>query len=91
METNPSVSSKQHRNTYQRYYRAFAKRVRPALQQLLLQQRVIGLGTRGGDGGVGAASRLSGHRGEDTSDVLQVSEVYFQRLCEVAQCNSLGV
>ncbi|CBZ27228.1 conserved hypothetical protein [Leishmania mexicana MHOM/GT/2001/U1103] len=92
METNLSVISKHHRSTYQRYYRAFVKRVLPALQQLLLQQR--GVTTVGGSGSgsrVDAASRPLAPLEEGTGDVLQVSEVYFQRLCAAAQCNSFGV
>ncbi|CAG9574258.1 conserved hypothetical protein [Leishmania major strain Friedlin] len=92
METNLSVISKHNRSTYQRYYRAFAKRVLPVLQQLLLhQQRGVTVGVSDGDSCVDAASRPLAHPEEGTGDVLQVSEVYFQRLCAAVQCNSFGV
>ncbi|KAG5478886.1 hypothetical protein CUR178_05467 [Leishmania enriettii] len=91
METNLSVISKQHRSTYQRYYRAFAKRVLPVLQQLLLHHRrgVAVCDCRDDD--ADAASRTSAPHGEGTGHLLQVSELYFQRLCAVAQCNSFGL
>ncbi|CAJ1988971.1 SET22 [Leishmania donovani] len=92
METNLSVIAKHHRSTYQRYYRAFAKRVLPALQQLLLhQQRGVTVDGSDGDSRVDTASRPLAHLEKGTGDVLQVSEVYFQRLCAAAQCNSFGV
>ncbi|KAG5478475.1 hypothetical protein LSCM4_04708 [Leishmania orientalis] len=91
METNLSVISKQHRSTYQRYYRAFAKRVLPVLQQLFLHHRRGVAVCDCGDDGAGAASRASASHDEGTRHLLQVSELYFQRLCAAAQCNSFGV
>ncbi|KAG5478687.1 hypothetical protein LSCM1_06091 [Leishmania martiniquensis] len=91
METNMSVISKQQRSTYQRYYRAFAKKVLPALQQLLLPRRKgVAMRGCGGDDGVPVAPRTLVQHEEGTGDLLQVSEVYFQRLCAAAQCNSFG-
>ncbi|KAG5504403.1 hypothetical protein JKF63_04854 [Porcisia hertigi] len=88
LETNLSVISKQHRSTYQRYYRVFVKRVLPVLQHLLpLHERSGTVRCRDDD----TASQPSGHNEKNTSGVLQVSEVYFQRLCAAAQCNGFGV
>lgn len=79
METNLSVISKARRSTYQRYYRAFLKRVLPVLRLLNLENQ--------------KAKSQQSNPAADVSPLstLQVSELYFLRLCAAAQCNSFGV
>ncbi|KPI87898.1 hypothetical protein ABL78_3008 [Leptomonas seymouri] len=78
METNLSVISKTRRSSYQRYYRAFTKRVLPTLQLLNLSCY---------ENNKGRATAAT----TDPTSRLCVSESYFLRLCAAAQCNSFGV
>ena len=84
METNLSVLSKTRRSTYQRYYRAFTKRVMPTLQ-------LLDLNTHAGNGNVDAEVGENSEVTAAPSTPLRVSASYFLRLCAAAQCNSFGV